>query len=119
MPARGSAHLAGLHSLLAVALGKLFALLLFLFSAPSPLSLSPKLSCWWSHRACPALALQQALPALSHCSDPHLGRVLPGHPAARQAVPRQGIPRQGVPTLGCPYAGCAPGRTHWALLAPS
>ena len=112
----GSAHLPGLCSLLAVSSGKLFALLLFLLSSTPPLSscslsllsLSPKPSCWQSRRACPALASVRALPALSHCSDHHLGRVLSGHLPARQAVPKWGVPVLGVL-----------GRTHQALLTLS
>ncbi|XP_059681466.1 PDZ and LIM domain protein 5-like [Gavia stellata] len=43
----------------------------------------------------------ERLPMPTHCSDCHLGRVLPGLPVARQAVPSQ-----AVPTLACPRARC-------------
>ncbi|XP_071426076.1 PDZ and LIM domain protein 7 isoform X4 [Pithys albifrons albifrons] len=91
VPSVGSAHLAASSSQLAVALGKLFALLLFLLSSPCPppsgpsiFSVSPEASCSQSCRACPVLTPQQALPVLSHCSYCHLRRVLPRHPPARQ-----------------------------------
>lgn len=130
VPTLGSAHKACSLSLLAVTHGELFALLLFFLSLSSTLcpvlSFFLEPSCWQSHSLCPVLTPQQALPVLNRCSDCHLRRLLPRHPAARQAVPevsscwvcRQDPLRTAGSKLGRPRCSTVGRGGWWQLTAP-